>query len=235
MTTRQTIEATIREGVGKGAARKTRFKGLVPAVLYGMQQEAMPLAVEPKPILKLLSKGAGSTELLDLKIGENAPIPVLIKDYQASVIRRDLQHIDFLRVDLTKKIQVEVPIKLIGRAAGVQEGGVVEVLTRRLDVRCLPTQIPEAFELDVSALNIGQSLHVSDLKIPPEVEVLTRLETTVVSVVAPAPEEVVAAAPVEGAPAEPEVLTEKAGKEEAAVEGEKKGDKKAEKKSEEKK
>ncbi len=211
------VDATLRTKTGKGPSRQARFKGLIPGVLYGLKQENVHLEVHPKEITKLIKKGRGATELIDLKINAKTAVPVLIKDWQATVLRRDLTHIDFLRVDLTKKVVVEVPIHISGKAAGVQEGGIMELILRQVELRCLPTSIPEFIDVDVSPLNIGQSIHIKDVKVPEGVEFITSLDETIVSVVEPAKEEEVVA-PVEGAAAEPEVMTK--GKEKVEGEGE---------------
>lgn len=211
------IEASLRSNTGKGSARQARLKGLIPAELYGNKKENLHLTIVPKLLQRMLVKGRGASELIDLKVGSEN-IPVLIKDWQADPIKRNLTHVDFYRVDLSKKVVVHIPINLTGKAAGLAEGGVLELITRQIEIRCLPTNIPEFIEVDVTPLNIGESIHASDLKLE-GIELVSNKSTTLVTLVAPSKEEV-AASPAEGAAAaEPELVKEKGGekKEEAAA------------------
>jgi large subunit ribosomal protein L25 len=223
------VKANLRHEKGKGAARKLRAKGSVPAILYGVGVEPTPLAVNLFDFDKALEGVEGTGVLMDLSIDGKEALPVMLRDFQADVITRKFEHLDFQKVDLTKKIKLEVPIHLVGKAPGVKDGGILEHMRRQLEIKCLPTAIPEAIDVDVSQLNLGDILHVSDIKLPEGVEVLTPLDQTVAAVVEPASEptaEEVAAA-VEGAPAEPEVIGAKK-EEEPAGEGKEK-DKKKEK------
>jgi len=231
---RMQLIATRREKTGKGVARRLRAKGAIPAVLYGLGGEAIPLTVDLHEFTKTVSSASGINALVDLKIEGKDGIPVLVKDYQADVLDRHFLHVDFLKIDLTKKITVDVPIQLVGKAPGVKEGGILEHITRTLKVNCLPTAIPKFLEADVSALNIGDNVHVHDIKLPQGVDLVPGADETVAAVVAPV-EEVVTTPETEVV--QPEVLTEKKPAEGEAPEkgaGEK-GEKKEEKKKEEKK
>lgn len=222
---RQQLTANLRQKTGKGVARQLRAKGSIPAVLYGLGQEPTTLSVNTRDFTKAVSSASGINVIVDLEIEGKERIPVMVKDYQAHVIDRHFLHVDFLKVDLTKKIVVEVPIQLVGKAPGVKEGGILEHITRNIKINCLPTAIPKSLEADVSGLNIGDNIHVHDLKLPEGVELVPGADETVAAVVAPV-EEVVTAASTEVV--QPEVLTEK-----KPAEGE--GEKKAEKKDEKKK
>ncbi len=203
---RQQLTATTREKSGKGVARQLRAKGAIPAVLYGQGQEATLLQVDLRDFTKVVSTGAGINVLFDLEIQGKGKVPVIVKDYQAHVIDRKFTHVDFFKIDLTKKISVEVPIHLVGKAAGVKEGGILEHITRSLKVNCLPGAIPQFLEADVSNLNIGDSLHLHDLKLPQGVEAVPGADETIAAVVAPVEEVVVTP---ETEVTQPEVLTAK--------------------------
>lgn len=203
---RQQLTATPRDKTGKGVARQLRAKGAIPAVLYGQGQEATLLHVNLRDFTKVVSTGAGINALFDLDIQGKGKIPVIVKDYQAHVIDRKFTHVDFFKIDLSKKVSIEVPVHLVGKAAGVKEGGILEHITRSVKVNCLPTSIPQFLEADVSNLNIGDSLHLHDIKFPEGVEAAPGADETIAAVVAPVEE--VAATP-ETEITQPEVLTAK--------------------------
>jgi len=203
---RQNLTATPREKSGKGVARQLRAKGTIPAVLYGQGQAATLLQVNLRDFTKVVTTGAGINVLFDLEVQGQGKIPVIVKDYQAHVIDRQFLHVDFFKIDLTKKVTIEAPIHLVGKAAGVKEGGILEHITRTIKVNCLPTSIPQFLEVDVSNLNIGDSLHLHDVKLPPGVEAAPGSDETIAAVVAPVEEVVVAA---ETEVTQPEVLTAK--------------------------
>jgi large subunit ribosomal protein L25 len=230
------VKANLRQEKGKGAARKIRAKGSVPAILYGLGVDPMPLTVNLFDFDKLLEGVEGTGVLLDLSIDGKETLPVMLRDYQVDVITRKFEHLDFQKVDLTKKIKLEVPIHLVGKAPGVKDGGgILEHMRRQLEIKCLPTAIPEAIDVDVSQLNIGDILHVSDIKLPEGVEVLTALDQTVAAVMEPPPEPTVeeVAAATEAAPTEPEVIGAKKEEEGEGEEKDKEKDKKKEKASKE--
>lgn len=202
------LSVELREGHGKGVARKVRAKGMVPGIIYGKGLENILIEVHPKEVLKALSGSAGMNALIEVQVPKHGKITAMVKDYQADIITRKFTHLDFVKVDLQQKIRVDVPVQIVGKAEGVKEGGILELVRREISVVCLPTAIPKGIEVEVSHLKIGQSIHIDDLKLPEGVEVPREVNFTIVSVVAPQAEEV-AAAPVEGAPTEPEVLTAK--------------------------
>jgi len=199
---RISINAEKRETKTKGAVRQLRLAGKVPAVLYGMKQEPVTLTVNTLDLQKATSTKAGMNVLLDLTVAGGKATTVLIRDYQAHPIERVFIHVDFQAIDISLKIGVEVPIILTGLAIGVKEGGILEQLLRKIELKCLPTNIPEKIEINVEELKIGDSIHSAGLKLPEGAEFSRAFNYTIVTVVPPAKEEVpvAAAVPAEGAP-----------------------------------
>jgi len=217
MATTATISARSRESRGKGAARQTRREGRIPGVLYGHGEDSVSLSVDANELQKLVHSISIENTIVDLDLGSGEPYKVLIRELQRHPFRDEFVHIDFFHVAMDEKIQVEVPIVLIGTPTGVKnKGGVLDHQLRELEVFCLPGSIPEKIELDVSSLDIGDSIHVSDIELP-DVEILTELDRAVVAVLAPTVMEVEEVA--EEALAEPEVI----GRGKEAEEGEEAG------------
>ncbi len=173
-----------REGVGKGAARKARAAGKVPAVLYGPEVEPKRLAVDARELWHALHTDAGTNVLINLQLDGDTFL-TMPREIQRDIVRGSLLHVDFLRIRRDVAIQVEVPIHLVGESHGVKEGGVVEHHLWEIRVEVLPTDVPESLDADISGLGIGDSLHVSDIKIPGNVTVVTPMEETLVTVVPP--------------------------------------------------
>ncbi|MCK4856497.1 MAG: 50S ribosomal protein L25 [candidate division Zixibacteria bacterium] len=211
--------AEVRNDAGKGVARKLRAGGTVPAILYGLDNEPKKLGISGRELGRLLQT-SGENAVLDLKIGRKRPEKVLLREVQRHPVTDDIIHVDFLRIDPSKKIKMSVPIKIVGTPEGVKAGGVMELVRRDLDISCLPAEIPAYIEVDVSELTIGDAIHVSDLSIE-KMEVLTNPVRTIVTVQPPIVskelepaeegEEVEAEEEVAEAeePTEPEVITEK--------------------------
>jgi large subunit ribosomal protein L25 len=214
------LKAEKRDGVGKGVARKLRAAGKVPAVLYGGELDPQHLVVDGLELWHALHTEAGANVLIDLKVDGDSFL-TMPREVQRDHLRGTLIHVDLLRIRRDVAIEVDVPIHLSGESHGVKEGGVVEHHLWSLRIECLPTQVPEAIEADISRLGINEALHVSDIKIPGNVTVLTPLEETVVSVVPPPvmelPEEVAAEELEELAEAEAEAAAEAEGEEEGAA------------------
>jgi large subunit ribosomal protein L25 len=219
------LAAQSRTETGKGVARSLRRQALTPAVFYGAEIDPIPLTLQAGDLEKLIHTGAGENILIDLNIedGESTQSHrAMIKEIQMDPVKQDILHVDLYAVSMDKKISVEVPITLTGTAVGVSdEGGILQQTTRTLEVSCLPDQIPEAFELAVTDLAIGDSLHVSDLEIPEGIDVLVEEQLTIASVVPPTAVEEI----------EPEVLEEEEEEgeeveEEAEAETKEEGDKK---------
>jgi large subunit ribosomal protein L25 len=229
------VAAESRTETGKNVNRRLRTRGLIPGVLYGAKKEAVPVAVSPKEITSILRSKTGENTLFDLEIGGSRR-KVILKEFQVEPIKGSLLHADFYEVALDKTIEVKVHIEVTGVPVGVKvEGGLLDFVTRELEIECLPADIPEKITVDVSELGMNQSIRVSDLKIPEKVTMLSEPDLVVVHVVPPRAEEEVAAAaaPAEGeaAAAEPEVIKKgKPAEEGAAAEAPAKDEKKADKK-----
>lgn len=214
------LAAEVRVGSGKGGARKLRATGKVPGVLYGLDKEPQPVDVSG-PELKKLLRGSGENVLLDLAVKGKKSEKVLLRAVQRHPVTEDVLHVDFMRIDLSKEIEVTVPVRLVGTAEGVKAGGVLEFVRRELDVSCLPTNIPDHIEVDISALGINDAVHVSDLTVE-NFEIVTDPARTIVVVHPPIVSKIAegeeaegeAEAAAEGEAAEPEVITEKKREEE---------------------
>src|SRR2546430_1303925 len=219
------LEAIARETFGKNEARRTRREGKVPGVLYGGNgAKATPISVEPKALLKILHSESGANTLISLKLSGAADTKVLVKEYQLDPVTHKVLHADFYRVAMDKLIQVTIPVVVKGEPKGVkQQGGILEFIRREIEIECLPADIPEHVEVDVSELMLHQGIRVRDLPGDPKWKPLSEPEMMLVHVImpkaeeAPAPAEAAAAAPT--VPAEPEVI--KKGKKEEAAAGEK--------------
>lgn len=181
------LAATPRDGAGKGAARKLRAQGKVPAVVYGRGSDPLHVAVDARELYHVLHTDAGMNVLIDLQVDGDRHL-ALAKEVQRDIVRGEFLHADFLKISRTEKIQVKVPIEILGQddAPGVREGGVVEHHLWELDVECLPSDVPGSISADISGLGINDSLHVSDLAVDEACTVLSSPEETVVSVI-PAP------------------------------------------------
>ena len=218
------LEATPRTDTGKGVARKLRAGGRVPGVYYGRGEDSIALTVALKDLHSVLDSADGSNVTVDLKLqgGGAKDMKALIREIQRDPVAGVILHLDLQHISLTERITVEVPIVLIGVPTGVKDGGgILEHLLREVEVECLPTDIPAKLEIDVSNLAIGDSLHVSDLKVE-RAEILTEADRAIAAVVPPTILEEVAPTE-EGAAAEPEVIGAKKDEEGEAEEGAKEG------------
>ncbi len=213
MANKHLLAAESRTSKGKGAARSARRAGRVPAVIYGHHREAASLTVDAAALYRLLTVDHASRALLDVAVDGKAPVKALIREIQRDPVRwQDIVHLDLYEVNANEKITVKVPVHLVGTAEGVRNGGgILEHPVRELTVKLFPADIPEHFEVDVTLLGIGKSIHVSELSIP-KAEILDDGALTVAAVVAPRVEEVVVPAADAAAVAEPEVI--KKGKDE---------------------
>ena len=222
-----TLEAKSRDSFGKNEARRTRRDGLVPGVLYGGDgKQATPISVEPRALLRILHSESGANTLISLKLPGGADTRVLVKEYQLDPITHQLLHADFYRVAMDRVIQVTIPVIVKGEPKGVkQQGGILEFIRREIEIECLPGDIPEHVEVDVTELMLHQGVRVRDLPVSPKWKALSEQEMMLVHVImpkaeeAPAPAEAAATAATPAAPAEPEVI--KKGKKEEAPEEEK--------------
>ena len=205
------LKAEKRTVVGRNAIKKIKAQGLVPGVIYGSQGEPIALQVEGRALTNVLAHALSEHVLVELEIADGSQSTnrlALIQEVQHHPLRPELLHVDFHAVSATEKITSEVPIEAVGDALGVRTfGGLLEHSLRTLEVECFPQDLPEIVRIDVSNLNIGESLHVRDIPLPSGVESLTPADLTVVSVVASRVGEEVTEA-VE-TPTAPEVITEK--------------------------
>ncbi|MGA9527650.1 MAG: 50S ribosomal protein L25 [Terriglobales bacterium] len=221
------LEAQKREPGSKNAARRVRVGGKIPAVLYGGGNEAAPVAVDPRQVLRILHSESGHNTIFDLALDSNR-VKAMIVDWQYEPIKGRLLHVDMQRIAMDKKLTVTVPVVLKGEAAGVkQEGGILEQLLREIEIECLPADIPKSIEVDISHLTFGVEVRVENLPHSDKLKFLTDPHQMIAHVTS-VKEEVVAtpeaAADAAATPAEPEVI--KKGKQEAEGE-EAEGDSKA--------
>ena len=218
-----TLDAVKREGRGKNEANRLRASGKIPAVVYGSKKEGkapegVAVSVDPKAVLRILHSESGANTLISLKV-DGAESRVMVKEYQLDPVTHQLLHADFYALAMDKAITVTVPIALKGEPRGVKlQGGIVDFVTRDIEVQCLPTDIPENIPVDISELMLNQSIRMKDLAQDAKWKALTDGETMIVHVVMPKAEESAAAADATAAAAAPAATSEpeviKKGKEE---------------------
>jgi len=187
------LKAQIREKTGKEISRKLRTKGLIPAILYGPSVQPIPLAVNPIAVLKVLEKEQSASSFLDLEItdGKTSQIKkALIKDVDFHPTTDQLIHVDFYQITVGKELTLDVPIVIVGKAKGVEKGGVLEQNLRELTISCLPKLVPSHIEVDVTDLDIGDSIHVADISVDEGIKIENDPQVPVVTLVAPEEEEV---------------------------------------------
>jgi large subunit ribosomal protein L25 len=219
------LEAVKRETFGKNEARRLRARGSMPAVLYGGvaadgKPEATPIAVDPKALMTILRGESGVNTLIGLKVG-GEEVKVLMREYQVDPLSRRLLHADFYRIAMDKTLVVKVPVTVKGEAKGIkQQGGLLDIVHREVEIECLPSDIPEHIEVDVSELMLGQAVRLREVATDPRWKPVTDAEVMLVHIIAPRtaaePAAAEAAAAVPAAAAEPEVI--KKGKAEKAEE-----------------
>jgi large subunit ribosomal protein L25 len=217
-----TVEGKVREERGKGAARRTRLTGMVPAILYGARKEPVALSVNAKQIGKILRSESGHNTIFAVEV-DGTTERAMLKDWQVDPLSGRLLHADLLRIAMDVRMRVRVPVHTFGDPQGVKlQGGVFEVVTREVEIECLPGDIPEEFKVDVSGMMIGKQLRASDLPIDPQkIKLLTDPLRVLAHVVTLKKEEeptADAAVAVETSPAEPEVI-KKGKKDEEGEEG----------------
>ena len=199
------LKANIRETSGKGAARALRRNGRIPAVFYGQGTETFSLSVDSKDLEQVMKTSATSQVIVNLVLGDGSDTrSAMLKDLQVHPVSRNMVHADFYGVAVDRKIKVMVPVETVGKAEGVEMGGVLQLVRRELEILCLPLEVPESIKIDISGLNIGDSVHVEEIPVEGAIEILSEVNFTVLTVVTPKKEE------------EEEVETE----EEEGVEGE---------------
>jgi large subunit ribosomal protein L25 len=205
------LKAEPRSATGRSAARKLKARGIVPAVIYGSKQKPQPLQVAVRDINVMLSHASGENILVELEIaGEKDNRSALVQEIQHSPVGGDILHVDFHAISMDEAIQADVPLESVGIANGVKNfGGLLEQSLRSLAIECLPRDLPDKITVDISALNIGDAIHVRDIQLPQGVKAKVQPDLTAFSVVEPAVEEEPVPVAAEGAAAGPEVITEK--------------------------
>ena len=228
-----TVTAEVRASRGKNEAHRTRRAGNIPAVVYGAYKDAVSVSLNPKEINRIIRSSTGLNTIFNLSIAGGETTPVMVVDQQVDPIKGTLLHADLKRIDLTRRIRVTVPVHTEGEAAGVKvQGGLLEVITRAIEIECLPDEIPEGFKISVADLMIGQSRRAGEVTLAGSMKLVSSPDSVIAHVVALRAEEVAApaataegAAPAAGTPAaEPEVI--KKGKKEEEAPAEEKGKKK---------
>jgi large subunit ribosomal protein L25 len=217
------IEGQVREGRGKGPARRVRTTGMVPAVLYGGKKEAISLTVEAKQVAKILRSETGHNTIFTVTVANGGDEKAMVRDWQVDPVSGKLLHVDLFRIAMDVRMRVMVPVHTFGEAQGVKlQGGVFETVTREVEVECLPADIPEEFRVDVTDMMIGKQLRAADLPFDPaKIKLVTDPIRVIAHVVVLKKEEepaADAAVTADAAPAEPEVM--KNGKKEEEGEGE---------------
>ena len=220
MAENATLKATLRSETGKGAARRMRREGRIPAVVYGRDEDTHSLSLDAHEFEMLVKQHSLDTTLIELHIEggkKKNKVRTLVVEVQSHPYRPEVLHVDFQQIHAGERVTVEVPILLEGTAEGVREGGVLQHIMHVVEVECPVESIPESFSVDVSGLNIGDSIHLSELVVPEEAELLADLERTICTVAAPTvlelPEE-------EEEAEEPELVGELEGEEAEAEAGE---------------
>ena len=228
-----TLEATRRDTIGKNEARRTRRQGLVPAVLYGATtdgaREATAIAVNPRALLRILHSESGANTLISLQLAGGGDTRVLVKEFQLDPVTHEVLHADFYRVAMDRMLRVTIPVIVKGEPKGVkQQGGVLEFIRREIQIECLPGDIPEHVEVDVSELMLHQGIRVRDLQQDAKWKPVSEPDMMIVHVVTvkveetPAPEAAAAAATPGAVAAEPEVIKKGKKEEDEGEKGEKK-------------
>ncbi|MDD4294380.1 MAG: 50S ribosomal protein L25 [Candidatus Omnitrophica bacterium] len=206
------VKVNLKEIVGKSAAKKIRKNGDVPAVVYGKGENIM-IILDKDALRVLRDVNFSESAIINIDTGKEADkVFAIIKDVQYDPVSDKIIHIDFMRVSMTEKIHVHVPVVLIGEAKGIKAGGDVEQVLREIEIEVLPTNIPDKVTLDVTDLDAGHSLHVSNIAVPDDVKVLTNKEDTVVTILLHKQEAETPQADENAAAAEPKVIKEKADK-----------------------
>lgn len=184
------LRLQLRTATGKNACRRLRAEGLVPGIVYGKGMDAVPVTINPKELTAATAGEGGRNALLTVACeGALNGSVVIVADLYADALKRNVRHVDLHKISMTDKLHVAVQVNLIGTAAGVREGGLLDFAMHTIDVECLPQAIPEHIDVDVTALTIGHSIHLGDLQVPPGVKVLGDPKAAVVAILGKAREE----------------------------------------------
>ena len=183
----QTIKVSTRAETGKGPARRKRAAGSIPGVIYGENQESVAVTVDAKTFSALVHGSQGEHAVVQVEVEDKPELsgPSMIKDVQHHPIKEDIVHADFLRIRLDQRIQTLVPINIVGHCVGIVEGGVPDQQLREIEIECLPLDVPEQIDVDITDLHIGDLLHVSDMAAPEKLTIITDPERTIIAIHAP--------------------------------------------------
>jgi large subunit ribosomal protein L25 len=207
------VAAEARESRGKNEARRVRVSGRIPAVIYGAFKDPLAISVNPKDILRIIRSKTGHNSIFDVEVTGAEKTPVIVADEQYHPVKGTLMHIDLKRIDLTRKLKVAVPVHVKGEAKGVkQQGGVLDIVTKTVEIECIPDNIPDQYDVDVTELMIGTNIRVSQLEAKEGVRIITSPDVVIAHVVGIKEEAVAEVAAV----AEPEVAAKKGKKDEVA-------------------
>lgn len=215
------LSATMRKEKGKQAGKKMRKEGYIPGVMYGHGESAVPLTIERRALSQILEKSYGDNIIFNIKIEGREDAKAVLKEIQRDPVSREIMHVDFQHVHPGEALTVLIPVILTGSSPGVKEGGILEHVLRRVEVKCLPSQIPDHLEMDIGQLGLGDSLHVKDIEAGP-LRILDDAEAPIVSIVVPKAKVEVAPVAAEEAPEEEAAAEEGKEEEEEKKEQEKK-------------
>ncbi len=208
------IKATTRTTKGNGPARSMRRQGRIPAILYGRSTEPLMLSVDKKELENTIKQGAVGRSLYNLVIDDGEQTKAaMVKEVQSHPVTNEILHVDFYAIDMQRKVRVNVPVVTTGKAKGVELGGMLQIIRREVEVLCLPGRIPESLEVDISDLDLGDSLHVRDIPVGEDIEIPSDVNFTVLTILSPKVE-------ADEAEEEEEGLEEAAEAEEKSEEGE---------------
>jgi len=207
-----TLKAKKRENLSRSTTKQLRKDGYIPGVVYGKSQEPITVSVNNIDLIKTI-RDEGRNAIISLEIEDEKPVDVMVHDYQKEIVKDDIIHVDFFAVDMAEEMDVQVPVRIEGEAIGVKEGGVLQQPIFELQVRAKPADIPEEITVDVTNLNIGDSLAVQDIEKTGNYEILDDPETTVVVILAPDTDDVEADTDVDES-IEPELVGAKDDEEE---------------------
>lgn len=186
------LDSKKRTTIGKGSARKLRSMGRLPVILYGPETDSIMLSLDYKQLEKILRGKSAESIIFDLRVdsnGKNNSKRVMIKEIQKDPVTRDYLHVDFYEISMEKELEVDIPVYLVNTPIGVSEGGILEHIRRELKILCMPKNLIDKIEVDVSGLDVGQSLHIEDISFPPGLKSIEDGNLTIATVVAPTIEE----------------------------------------------
>lgn len=184
------IEAQIRTPGGKNVNRRLRVSGIIPAVMYGPKKEPIAMSVDPQSVKDILYSESGHNSIFTINVDGSAQDNTMVKDYQLDPVQGELLHVDFIQIAMDRRLELTVNIEIVGEPMGVKiGGGIMDFISRSIEVECLPSDIPESIKADVSHLDINDYIRVKDLEVDPKVKILSEPEVVIVTVIPPVKEE----------------------------------------------